>query len=46
VNRRVQEFYDSISKKKQDVINEANASIIAIPVAVAIPVAEPINETA
>jgi len=45
VNRRVQEFYDSISKKKQDVINEANASIIAIPVAVAIPVAEPINET-
>lgn len=38
VNRRVQEFYDSVSKKKQDVINEANASIIAIPVAVAIPV--------
>ena len=46
VNRRVQEFYDSISKKKQEVISEANASIIAIPVAVAIPVAEPINETA
>jgi ATP-dependent DNA helicase PIF1 len=46
VNRRVQEFYDSLSKKEQDVIIEANASIIAIPVAIAIPVTDPINETA
>jgi ATP-dependent DNA helicase PIF1 len=46
INRRVQEFYDSLSKKEQDVIIEANASIIAIPVAIAIPVTDPINETA
>jgi len=44
VNRRVQEFYDRISKKEQEVISETNASIIAIPVAVA--VAVPVNETA
>lgn len=36
VNRRVQEFYLSLEKEKEPIISEANASIIAIPVAVAV----------